>query len=84
MILSTYEGYNPSEYSVYYKGDRLYDNELESVNDTRWKIVIDALGGELCVNNSFSGSLVTGEFDSSACSDARCCALHDEVAPDLI
>ncbi|MDE6441378.1 MAG: hypothetical protein K2L12_01320 [Clostridia bacterium] len=82
--ISTYKGYNPSGYSVYYKDDKLYDNEIESVNDTWWKQVIDGLGGELCVNNSYSGSLVSGKFDTSACSETRCSALHCETSPDII
>lgn len=69
---------------MYYRDDKLYDNQLESVNDTWWKRVIDALGGELCVNNSFSGSTVSGEFYPSACSEERCSALHEEATPDLI
>ena len=53
--ISTYIGYNPRGYAVYYKDDKAYDNEINSVNDTWWKQVIDGLGGELCVNNSYSG-----------------------------
>lgn len=64
--ISTYEGFNPYGYPVYYKDDRAYDNEISSVDDTWWKQVIDAVDGELCVNNSFSGSLVAGAFESSA------------------
>lgn len=82
--ISTYIGYNPRGYAVYYKDDKAYDNEINSVNDTWWKQVIDGLGGELCVNNSYSGSLVTGAFAPSACSAERCASLHDETAPDII
>ena len=35
--ISTYVGYNPYGYSVYYKDDRLYDNDITSVDDTWWK-----------------------------------------------
>lgn len=82
--ISTYPGYNPVGFPVFYKEDRLYDNEIESVNDTWWKQVIDGIGGELCINNSYSGSLVAGEFESSACSIERCSMLHTKVAPDII
>lgn len=82
--ISTYEGYQPYGYSVYYRGDRLYDNGLESVKDTWWMQVIDALGGDLGVNASFSGSTVAGAFFPSACSDERCSALGESGAPDLI
>lgn len=43
--ISTYVGYNPYGYAVYYKDDRLCDNDITDVNDTWWKQVIDALGG---------------------------------------
>lgn len=82
--ISTYLGYNPYNYPVYYKDDKAYDNEIESVDDTWWKQVIDSVGGELCVNNSYSGSLVAGNFESSACSVERCSMLHCEVSPDVI
>ena len=82
--ISTYMGFNPNGYPVYYKDDRAYDNEINSVNDTWWKQVIDGIGGELCINNSYSGSLVAGVFESSACSKERCSSLHGESAPDVI
>lgn len=82
--VSTYIGYNPCGYPVFYREDRLFDYEIESVNDTWWKQVIDGIGGELCVNNSYSGSLVAGKFESSACSVERCSMLHREVSPDII
>ena len=82
--ISTYIGYNPRGYAVYYKEDKAYDNEINSVDDTWWKQVIDGLGGELCVNNSYSGSLVTGAFAPSACSAERCASLHDATVPDII
>lgn len=82
--ISTYVGYNPYGYPVYYRDDKLYDNEIDSVNDTWWKQVINTLGGELCVNNSYSGSCVAGVFESSACSKERCSCLHGETYPDII
>ena len=82
--ISTYTGFNPYNYPVYYKDDKAYDNEIESVNDTWWKQVIDALDGELCVNNSYSGSFVFANNESSACSVARCSMLHSDVKPDII
>lgn len=82
--ISTYEGYQPYGYSVYYRDDRLCDNGLESVNDTWWMQVIHALGGELQVNGSFSGSMVAGALFPSACSDERCLVLGESGAPDMI
>lgn len=82
--ISTYEGFNPLNYPVYYRGDQAYENGISSVNDTWWKQVIDAVDGELCVNNSYSGSLVTGNFFPSACSEERCSGLHGRDIPDII
>lgn len=82
--ISTYMGYNPVGYAVYYMEDNAYENEIESVNDTWWKQVIDCLDGELCVNNSYSCSLVFGNVSSSACSEERCSCLHDLDKPDII
>lgn len=82
--ISTYVGYNKYGYSVYYKDDRLYDNDITSVDDTWWKQVIDSIGGELCINNSYSGSCVAGAFETSACSKERCSNLHAEGNPDII
>lgn len=82
--ISTYPAFNPYGYAVYYRADRLYDNEMSSVHDTWWMQVIDTLGGQLCVNNSYSGSKVAGKFFPAACSDERCSSLHDEAQPDVI
>ncbi len=82
--ISTYQGFNPSGYPVYYVDDIAYENGISGVNDTWWKQVIDAVGGELCVNNSYSGSLVFGDFASSACSEERCSNLHGDDKPDVV
>lgn len=82
--ISTYEGYNPWGSEVYYKGVMLRDNYLKSVDDTWWMQVIKGLGGELCMNESFSGCLVSGNSEISACSKERCFALHGETTPDII
>ena len=81
--ISTYEGYLPYGYPAYYREDVNYDNGLESVDDTWWMQVINALG-VLCVNNSFSGSFVAGNSPACASSDERCSALHGESTPELI
>ena len=80
--ISTYDGFNPYGFPVYYYGKRLIDNEMDSVDDTWWKQVIDGVDGELLVNNSYSGSTVAGEDDSCASSAARCNGLGD--SPDII
>ena len=70
--ISTYEGYNPPHYHVYYTLQMAKANGLQSVKDTWWQQVIDGLGGELCVNNSYSGSVVAGMGVKPACSEQRC------------
>lgn len=60
------------------------------MRDTWWGKVIDFFGGELLVNNSWSGSRVTRFPDSeilfpSGCSDERTGRLHiNNVKPDVI
>lgn len=82
--ISTYPGFNPHNYLVFYRDFRAYVNGIESVDDTWWKQVIDGIGGELCINNSYSGSLVAGKSFPSACSERRCSGLHGEFMPDII
>ena len=82
--ISTYEGYNPAGYAVYYDEERIYLYQMQGAGDTWWMQVIEALDGELCVNNSYSGSYVMGRHPSSACSIERCSALHDNEKPNLI
>lgn len=82
--ISTYEGYLPYGYSVYYDAWAIARNGLRGVEDTWWMQVIGALGGELCRNNSFSGSTVAGGYFPAGCSDERCHALHGTDMPDVI
>lgn len=82
--ISTFKGWNPYGYAVYYNEDTAYENEISSVNDTWWMQVIDRLNGELCLNNSYSGSFVAGESPSSACSKNRCAYLDNGTKPDVI
>lgn len=57
--ISTLEGYNPVGYKVFYNGDNCVRSGVRKVTDTWWDKVIDFFGGELLVNNSWSGSRVT-------------------------
>lgn len=82
--ISTYEGYIPANYKLYYDEDRQKINGLISVYDTWWAKVNQYLKAYLCVNNSFSGSKVSGEFPSAS-SVKRASALHKmEHYPDVI
>lgn len=88
--ISTLYGYNPKGYNVFYSGDNCEKSGVREMADTWWEQVISFFGGELLVNNSWSGSRVTklpgrnGLFPS-ACSDERTSSLHiDSVTPDVI
>lgn len=83
--ISTFEGFNPPNYHVYYTLTMAKANGLQSVDDTWWKQVIDGLEGELCVNDSYSGSFVVGNGVKPACSQQRCGGLHyRDNTPDII
>lgn len=83
--ISTYSGYNPSGYAVYYDEYLQKRNGLQNVYDTWWARVNQELNAFLCVNNSYSGSKVSGEeFPAGHCHE-RLMRLHtSEHMPDLI
>lgn len=88
--ISTLAGYNPRGYNVFYEGDNSNRANIHEMKDTWWGKVIDFFGGELLVNNSWSGSRVAKlpNNDSvfpSACSNERTNGLHiNNVKPDVI
>ena len=83
--VSTYEGYNPYGYRVFYEERMQRENELTSVYDTWWAKVNQSLHAYLCVNNSYSGSKVTGLEFPAATSDERLTNLHTaQYSPDII
>ena len=83
--ISTYDGFNPEGYEVYYDKPRQMNNGMSSVYDTWWAKVNQGLHAYLCVNNSFSGSRVTGEGFPAASSTERTSLLHTRrYSPDLI
>lgn len=87
--ISTLEGYNPPDYAVFYDWINKCRADVLAPCDTWWGQVIDALGGELLVNNAFSGSQVCNhpscEIPSYGCSDARTGGLGTkERDPDVI
>ena len=72
--ISTLEGYNPKDYKVFYAEDTCIKSGVRELQDTWWGKVITFLGGELLVNNSWSGSRVTklpnkDKLFPSGCSD---------------
>lgn len=87
--ISTLMGYNPIGFDSFYKYEKCKLSGVKSYADTWWGRVIEALGGKLLVNNSWSGSLVVNHplcsIPSYACSDERTSGLgEDGVNPDVI
>ena len=81
--ISTFEDYNPFLHDVFYKGEIIED--WNGVEDTWWMQVIKHFGGELAVNNSWSGSFVAGLTEASGNSEARVAKLAEEDnVPDLV
>lgn len=88
--ISTLDGYNPNGYKVFYENDNCVKSGITEVKNTWWDKVIGYFGGELLVNNSWSGSRVTKlpereQLFPSGCSDERTATLHiNDVKPDVI
>lgn len=88
--ISTLDGYNPKGYKVFYENDNCVKSGVVTPQNTWWGKVIEYFGGELLVNNSWSGSRVTKlpgceRLFPSGCSDERTSALHiNDVKPDVI
>ena len=55
---STYEGYIPEGYDIYYYKDCRENGEVKSVNETWWHRVITEMGGNLVRCDSWSGSAI--------------------------
>lgn len=64
--ISTFYGFNPQNFSVYYDRDNCRINGLKSEKDTWWGMVIDYYDGRLGINNSYSGSTVSGRYFPAA------------------
>ena len=83
--ISTFSGYNPEGYSVYFTKEMQIANKLDSVDDTWWARVIHAFGLQLCANASYSGSRISGVQFPAATSGRRIQDLRkDRCSPDLI
>ena len=85
--ISTYSGYIPDGYATYYPRS---GNDIDSVEKTWWKQLINETGLVLLKNASWSGSGVCGNSASTtgaiACSDKRIADIAGEHGehPDLI
>ena len=83
--ISTFEGCNPEGFNVFYEGERREATGVREVRDTWWAHVVDALGGELLANGSFSGSMVEGAGFPAGDSAERVAALAcGGRVPDVI
>lgn len=82
--ISTLAGCNPDGYRVFYQGDISRQAKVTRMEDTWWGMVIGHFHGTLLINNSWSGSLVSGEYPSG-CSPRRTGGLHvGSTLPDVI
>lgn len=87
--ISTFEGVSVPANAVYYDQARKLSSGVATPQETWWGQVIAALGGELLVNNAFSGSTVCWhplyEHPTYGCSDERTASLgKDGRTPDVI
>lgn len=88
--ISTLEGFNPRGYQLHYRADNRDRTGIWNPEDTWWGKVISFFGGELLVNDAWSGSRVSrvpGSKDRfpSGCSDRRTGNLgRGSVLPDVI
>ncbi len=84
--ISTFDGWNPPNFDVFYSGERLQKTGVTSPEQTWWHLLIEHFGGTLLKNGSFSGSLVEGGFFPAGDSDTRAAAIlgDDGAAPDVL
>ena len=87
--ISTLFGYIPIGYPCHYTYSNAPITGIKEYMDTWWGQVIDALGGQLLVNGSWSGSLVAKHsccwIDSYGCSEERTSSLNKGgMSPDVI
>lgn len=87
--ISTLDGYSKPREAAFYAEMLKVRSDVFYPEHTWWGQVIDRLGGELLVNNSFSGSMVCKHkscmIPSYGCSDERTSDLSlDGKTPDVI
>lgn len=85
--ISTYYGVSndPSANPTLRLNHTYYSDEHFPREMTYWQIIIDSLGLELCVNNSYSGGLLSGINDPhSGVNRARELSRTDGTDPDII
>ena len=82
--ISTYQGYLPSGYATFFPTE-----DVDNVNKTWWKMLIDETNMELGQNCAWSGSPVSGDGESTSnayagCSTKRVNDLSLNGIPDII
>ena len=78
--ISTFVGYSPSEYPVYYP-----QHDVTSVSDTWWYSAITKAGMQYCGNASYSGGVVLGTTEQSGTNATRIKKLSQNgVDPDIV
>ena len=83
--ISTFVGYQPKNYKVYYDDIVARNHSLFSAEDTWWMKVIRHLDGKLLKNDSYSGSRVTGiEFPAGNCQERIDALSSHNNDPDVI
>ena len=83
--VSTFSGYNPPGFSVYYSEEIQKKNGIAGVSGTWWYKVLEAMNAQLAVNNSYSGSRVSGDVFPAANTEERLRLLRTEtVVPQLV
>ena len=66
---STFKGYVPDRYAVYYPENDKFETDVKNVCQTWWYQVVEEAGFKLALNNSWSGSTIgyTG-YNNTDCS----------------
>lgn len=83
--ISTYPGYNPEGYPVFYTAEQAVKTGLYAVTDTWWMQLINSMQARLLVNNSCFGSCVSRNSTLSAHNDNRLFRLCSEnELPDVV
>lgn len=85
--ISTFEGCIPSEFAVYYEGERTRASGVIDKTRTWWHRVAAHYGAPVIANGSYSGSMVAGEGFPAATSPERIASLtgpNGEAPTDIL
>lgn len=83
--ISTYRGYNPEGYPIFYTDRQCMRTGMYSETDTWWVKLIGNMQAQLVMNNSCAGSCVSGNSTLSGNNDNRLYRLFSDTgSPDVI